>query len=250
MSNVVAKLEQETNPYADYGKLAASRMVIGLILKFAKGEYTCGADAAEIPIGTRVAALLDTLEIGWKRWQGGRATDSITGRVADRFMPPTRRSLGDLDESLWEVDHEGRPRDPWQMQNQIHLVDQGNQQVYQFCTSSAGGKQALAKLCSAYSKEAHLWPGQLPIVELGCDAYMHREKAYGKIRVPTFPIVGWDDEGPYLSAFAEAGGEEPTHAVPVASAALEKPKMSTVTSGPNFKPSGRLSKQLDDDIPF
>ncbi len=34
-------------------------------------------------------------------------------------------------------------------------------------------------------------PDEWPIVELGVGSYAHSNKAYGRIKFPTFEIVGW-----------------------------------------------------------
>jgi hypothetical protein len=48
------------------------------------------------------------------------------GPIAEGYVPPRRDTLGDLDEDAWETDDRGQPRDPWQLTNQIGMVDVGD----------------------------------------------------------------------------------------------------------------------------
>ena len=53
-------------------------------------------------------------------WSAGSAgsdnkpTDQVMGRIAAGYQPPRRNELGDIDPDDWDVDDDGKPRDPWQ----------------------------------------------------------------------------------------------------------------------------------------
>jgi hypothetical protein len=197
MSNEVAKPGQP-NPWEAYGNAAAARMIVGDLLKFSKGDYTAGAYDDEVPLGTKLVAVMDSLQVGWVRWQGNRPTQHIMGPVAGGFQPPSRRDLGDEDEDEWEADDKGERRDPWQFSNYLLLVKPDDHDaVFTFTTSSRGGLGALGELCKTFGKHMRQVPDAYPIVALGAGSYQHSNRSYGRIKYPVFEVVGWTDKGDF-----------------------------------------------------
>jgi hypothetical protein len=92
---------------------------------------------------------------------------------------------------MWETDNDGNPRDPWQFTNHLVLANPDDGQIYTFVTSSKGGLNALGVLCKQYGQAMRQRPNEWPIVELGMGSYAHRDKSRGRIKHPTFKIVGW-----------------------------------------------------------
>ena len=45
--------------------------------------------------------------------------------------------------------------------------------------------------------------GVHPVVSIGQDSYPHPKKEYGRIKYPTFEIVGWVEKGLFLSPDAD-----------------------------------------------
>jgi hypothetical protein len=129
----------ERNAFQQYSDAASRSRIIGKLLKFSKGEYLAGQDNEEIAEGTRLVVNMDELMVGFQKWEGGKPADSEMGRVAEGFRPPKRADLGDLDESRWETDDRGQPRDPWQLTNVVVLKAADGDQIYTFATSSKGG---------------------------------------------------------------------------------------------------------------
>src|SRR5258706_1354132 len=179
----------ENDPFLQYSK-AGGGTIVGELLKFAKGDYLAGQDNREIQIGTRLVANMDTLETGWMYWADGKPTESRMGLVAEGFAPAWRKDLGDLDKSLWAHDDKNEPRDPWQRTENIQFADRDGK-IYTFSTSSVGGRNALRDLCGDYAHGRRQHPKDHPVIELGVDSYMHSNKQLGKIKTPTFVIVGW-----------------------------------------------------------
>lgn len=177
-----------SDPFSSYG---AKVGVQGTFLTFKNGEYLAGQDGTEIPIGTRVAVNMQGLRTGWRRWFKDELTDDLTELLTDQVPLKQRNELGDLDESLWEKDDKGNLRDPWQFTNVIEFVNSDGE-TFIYSTGSKGGVGAIGKLCKAYGKEYRQRPGQVPIVTLDRDFYMH--KKHGKTYFPVFTIVDWADE--------------------------------------------------------
>ena len=199
------------NAFLSYSEAAAGNSIVGDLLKFSKGDYTYGRDGRDMRVGTRLIANVADLKVGHVRWQDGRPVDTVMGRLAGGFVPASRSSLGDTDQSLWEVDPvSGQPRDPWQPTNTLLFRSEKSEQLYTFSTSSKGGISAIGKLCGEYGKRMRSHPNEIPVVALEVDAYNHPNRALGRIKVPKFNVVAWVDKGVFDEALAanQAAAEE------------------------------------------
>jgi hypothetical protein len=198
------------DPFSSYGARVGQT---GLFLTFKNGEFLAGQNAEEIAIGTRLAANVAGLRIGWKRWFGGQVTDDLLVPLVEQQPLQPRNTLGDLDQQLWERDEKTKvPRDPWQLTNELIMVDAEGQE-YIYATASKGGIGAIGRLCKEYGKLYRQKPGMVPIIALGNDHYMHKE--FGKTYVPEFQIVDWADETSLQAIESEAAPAiEPPKPVP------------------------------------
>jgi len=158
-------------------------------LAYVKGKWKLGRDKIEVN-GTQWAARVDWTLGGWVRWFDGRITDYRLGYVADRYMPPKRDELGDLDEEKWEWGNYGR--DPWQLAWSLPLFNQVSGEEVLYSTDTMGGKDALAALLTAYADRVDSSPADgkiLPVIELGTSSYRHPQR--GEIHVPVLDIIDW-----------------------------------------------------------
>ena len=207
-SNAIARPEDAYDPYAAYG--AEASRSIGTLLKFAKGHWTSGQEAVPVPVGTRVFVNMAGIRVGWMRWQDGKPTEEQMVLMAMGEKPPKRSELGDHDKEMWELDKEGRPRDPWQFTNELPLLTEDGEE-WTFSTSSKGGINAIGELCIAYSKGRKMKPeGSVPVVEIGVSSYKHSDKTYGVIYTPVLRLVDWVDATRILGAPDDA--QEPEQA--------------------------------------
>lgn len=179
------------DPYAAYGQEAASGG--GDFLKFAKVEWQRGQNNDEVPLGTRFAANMAELSIGWIRWAEGKPADRKFGLLAHGHKVEARDALGYTDHADWEIDKDGKPIDPWSFTNELPVADPETGEQLTMSMSSKGGIGAIGNLCKAYGKEYRQRDGQVPIIELGRDSYIHKE--YGKLYVPVVSIVDWVENG-------------------------------------------------------
>lgn len=186
------------NPFEAYGNSVSNRSITGQLLKFNKGDWLYGEDNEELDAGTNLVADMDTLNIGWIRWQDNKPDQQIMGRIVDRFKPPRRAELGDTDEETWEIDNQGKARDPWQFSNYLMLKVPGepraedDSNIFTLAGSSKGLLGAIGELCKAYGQAMRAHPDENPVIELGVDSYNHPNKEYGRIKVPVLKIVGWE----------------------------------------------------------
>lgn len=203
------------DPFSSYGAKVGTQ---GTFLTFKNGEYLAGQDAKEIPVGTKMAANMPGLRIGWRRWYGDQLTDDLTELLLEQAPMKRRDELGDSDPVMWEKDNSGKPRDPWQLTNVLEFVD-GEGESYLYATGSKGGIGAIGRLCKEYGKLYRQRPGQVPVVELGRDFYMHKE--FGKTYFPVFTIADWVDENS-LDAIGRSGEEPAPEPDPVKPLAATK----------------------------
>jgi hypothetical protein len=148
-----------------------------------------------VPLGTEYVAHAGQLAFSWIKFLGNQVIERRQGRAADRFVPPEREELGDLDESRWERDDRGNPKDPWTFQHLMPFENPETGEVVIFATSSIGGKIVTERLAQEYAKRARRTGSRaLLIIKLGCTEM--RTKSYGDVKRPHFEIVGWENETP------------------------------------------------------
>lgn len=183
------------NPFLAYGEAQNQRAIVGQLLKFSKGDFLAGQDEEEVPEGSQFIANMDEMLAGWVRWEANKPTDHVMGKVSDGYQPPRRNELGDTDKEQWELDAQGKPRDPWQFSNYLLLKSNDKKGVlytlYTFTTSSRGGLNALGDLCKVYGQAMAQHPDEYPVIALSVNAYDHPNRAFGRIKVPTFKLVSW-----------------------------------------------------------
>jgi hypothetical protein len=213
----------------------------GTFLKFTKGDWTLGEDDKLVPADFRFIVNLEECYVGWVRWWDGKptpppggSTAHLIGRVIDRYRPPPRSALGELDENLWEKQN-GKPRDPFTFTVYLAMRGVNDDEVICFTSGSKGGLKAVNKLIRRYDRIQHLqkYKGKMPIVCLDQETYVHDE--FGKIPNPKFNVVGWEfwDE------------EEPPDDAPQQQRAVEH------TADPDdASQQRRVAGDLDDEIPF
>jgi hypothetical protein len=186
------------NAFESYGQQMSMTSITGTLIKFNKGDWVTGDDE-DLEEGTELVANMDALMVGWIKWIDQRPAEQIMGPVAEAYQPPRRSELGDTDQSQWEQDQDGRPRDPWQLSNYIVMKEPGQDaseaNLYTFATSSKGGLGALGALCKVYGKEMRTRPDDYPIVKLGSDHYNHA--TFGRTYVPVFDVIGWEPKAQF-----------------------------------------------------
>ena len=248
MANDISK-RNETLPstntetsYLAYANSVASSRIVGKLLKFTKfGEFLAGDEGEEVPMGTELIVHGEEMYVGWQKWEDSRPVDHIMGRLCDGFEPPKRAELGDLDQSLWEVDDNEKARDPWQNSAYTIMYDPKAGQIYTFATSSKGGHKANGTIAKAYGQRARMAPEMFPVIRLNWTEYDHSNPRYGKIRNPVFDVIGWTDRSKVDTALQAAVGEATAQAEADQEAAdyyEEKPAPKQVAK-PERKPPQR-----------
>jgi hypothetical protein len=179
------------DPYEALAANLSQPGMSGTPLKFSKGRWFSGRGNEELDVGgQQLVADLDNLMTGWRRWWEQRITDQVVGVVAENFKPPQRNDLGDLDDSKWERDPTGKPKDPWQFGFFLRLVDPETDEAFAWSATSHGAKRAVGDLVKAFTRRRKKHPAEcIPLIRLSTDFYKHQ--AYGRVDTPLLEIVGW-----------------------------------------------------------
>jgi len=209
MSSEVATLQP--NPFESYANAMSTNRIVGELLKFVKGDYFAGQQAREIPLATKFVAIMDQLMIGWVKWHDHIPVNSAMGLLTEGYKPQRRSELDDNDKARWETDDEtGEPQDPWQFTNYLILADPNTKELYTFAASSQGALGAVGELCKEHGKHMREKPDKYPVIELGVGSYLHRNKAYGRIKFPILKRVGWVNKAPFVQALEGTSGTAST----------------------------------------
>jgi hypothetical protein len=195
---------RERDPFEVYADSIRPGYILGKLLKFSKGDYLLGEGAEPVDQGSVVVAAIDQLLIGWTRWENGKPVEHRMVLVASGQTPLRREDLGYLDQSKWETDNDGKPRDPWQYTAYLLLLSVTGD-LLTFSTSSQGGHGAISKLSRAYAHHRRKAPDELPRISLKSDSYMHQDRSLGRIKTPLFELVGWEAKDRVVAALAATG---------------------------------------------
>jgi hypothetical protein len=201
-----------TDPFEAFADRVAPRYIIGDLLRFSKGDYLAGESGRNVPAGSIFTAAVEELMAGWVKWSDSKPAEHIMVRVADGAPLPKRNELGDNDETKWETDANGNPRDPWQFTNYLPMMNEAGE-LFTFTTSSHGGINAIGILARRYGNHRKRHPNLLPLIALGVGSYAHKNRDYGRIKFPQLTPAGWVPNAKFLEALAAAGiiAADPAH---------------------------------------
>lgn len=201
-----------TDPYAAY---AAKFGGGGLFLSFKDNEFRYGQNKDVLPFGTQLVANMAGLKQGWKCWVNNQCIDDRTELVSSGIRHATRSELDRQDQDMWERNRENKPIDPWVMTHEIELVDIDSGQAYAFASGAKTYIRAIADVVGKWHAHRRMYPGQVPVIELSSNWYMHSDPKVGKTYVPVLKIVGWTDEdNPSLADAADGGSGQAEEELP------------------------------------
>jgi hypothetical protein len=200
MSNEVATTNRNAGYVARYADAAGDPYtnfasesgpgIQGTRLSCAKGDWTAGADKTPVPAVAKFLALVPTSSRGWVKWMGSQLVDARHNLVVDNVPMLNRYALGDTDESQWERNPDGSPRDPWGKDYRFVLVSMAPPHAeFTFIGSSHGARVALQDLCRSYGADRQRYPDAFPVVSLAVSS--RQTQSYGTIKGPKFVVEGW-----------------------------------------------------------
>ena len=207
-------------PQQAYLDEIAPASLVGRQIKATKDVMFATADNGEPVADTDdYAALCDQTMIGFIKFNGeGNPPDYRMGLLYDGFILPSLNTLGDRDQTKWEIGLDGKPQDPWR--HFIYLVLQRTDtgEMFTYTTSSVTGRRAVGNLLRHYDRMQKTHPDFYPVVRLKTGGFNHRDERVGWVPVPVFAVVS------------------------------RMPKDGTAT--PDTPPSTPPVNDMDDQIPF
>jgi hypothetical protein len=170
----------------------APASIVGRLIKFSKdGKFVTPDDEAEVSEETDFTALVDQTLIGWIKFNGeGEAPDQVAGLLYDGFILPPRDTLGDTDQTKWELGLSGAPADPWQHRICIVLQNVKTSELFTYTTSSITGRRACGNLLRHYDRMQKTHPHCYPIVRLKAGGFNHRDPRVGWVPTPVIAAIG------------------------------------------------------------
>lgn len=218
-AQLVPRPAQTKNAFEAYADGVAPETIVGELLKFSKGDLVAGKDNRPVPFGICYVANMDAMLGGWVKWKGGKPVAHALVRIADGLLPPERETLGDLDEDAWEVDSDGRPRNPWQKINYLVLADPEGK-LFTFAISGSGLREVGA-LARAYARHAD--KSAFPLIKISCGSYQHSDRSIGRVKFPEVNIDGWAPKEKFFGTASELPAKPASKAVTSTADANEPP---------------------------
>jgi hypothetical protein len=177
------------------------------MIKFNSGNWTI-SDVA-VPGTARFVIYPDQVAHSWTHFADGKAVSEISAVVADdedgdvelRIVSGKgREDLGHDDQTKWDCDASGKPRDPWVYGFALPMTNAETGAAVTFKIASVGGMAAIAGQVASFSRNRHLGH---PIVTLSAGSYKNK-KYGGYTSFPVFVEAGFD--APPAAARGPNGG--------------------------------------------
>jgi hypothetical protein len=170
----------------------APASIVGRMSKFSKdGLFITRDDGKPMSNTAPYVALCDQTLVGRMKFNGnGERPDRHMGLLYDGFVPPARETLGDTDESKWEIGLDGQPADPWQHHIYLVLQNTETQELFTFVTSSKTGRRAVGNLLKHYDRVSKTDASFYPLVNLEVGGFKHSDPRVGWVATPVFAVVG------------------------------------------------------------
>jgi hypothetical protein len=149
-------------------------------------------DPLPLEEGDTFIFLSDQIWGGWIKFarDGETPPTRVQGLLTDGFRLPPRDTLGDTDESQWEIGLSGKAEDPWKHQIIILLQKIGADELYSFIATNPTSRGAVTDLINHTQRRKRSGKDDFPIVRLGTSSFERREPPKVKVWKPCFAIVG------------------------------------------------------------
>src|SRR5262249_18599127 len=166
--------------------------IVGRMIKFSKeATFVTPDDGNEVSPDQDFIALCDETWVGWVKFNGpGEPPDRIGGLLYDGFILPERDTLGDTDQSQWEIGLDGKPDDPWQHHMYLVLQQADTRELFTFVTGCPTGRRAVGNLLKHYNRLRRSSPDEVPVVRLRQGGFKHKESRVGWVSTPVFVVFG------------------------------------------------------------
>jgi hypothetical protein len=240
MSNALAKHKTAAERLDALSRSASNVTLI----KYNSGNWTI-ADLP-VPPDTEFVLYPDKVSHYWTHFADSKVVTEIIAIVADdeegdvelRIVKGRgRENLGYDDQTKWEPDSSGKPRDPMVYGFALPMRNVKTGAVVMFKSASVGGMGAIAGQVASFNHNKHLG---YPIVTLSTSSYKNKKHG-GYTSFPVFVNVGYDTPpAPVIAGRSPNGGDGP------GVIGASKADGHVITSDHAV----RIDRDMDDDIAF
>ena len=193
-ANTAVAVPDTRTPIQQYLDLVAPASIVGRLVKFdsKRGTFVTHDDDEAIGDDIDFTVLADQTLVGWVRFHGeGEPPDKKMGLLFDdNFTMAPRSSLGDDDQTKWELGPDKNPADPWQNFMYLVLQNASTGELFTYTTSSITGRRAVGNLLRHFGRLQKTHPDQYPVVRLKAGSFQHRDKHVGQVNVPVLAVTG------------------------------------------------------------
>jgi hypothetical protein len=176
------------------------------LIKYNSGIWTI-SDVV-VPPAARFVLYPDQVSHSWTHFADAKVVTEISEIVANddegdcelRIVKGNgRENLGYDDQTKWQTDSSGNPRDPWVYGFALPMMNAESGAIVMFKIASVGGMGAIAGQVANYTRNRHLG---YPIVTLSTGSYKNKKHG-GYTSYPVFISAGYDT--PHAPAVANRG---------------------------------------------
>jgi hypothetical protein len=177
---------------ADYLDAISPASIVGRMIKFSKdATFVTPDDGSEVSPDQDFIALCDETWIGFVKFNGpGNPPDRIGGLLYDGYVLPERASLGDTDQSQWEIGLDGQPDDPQKHHMYLVLQQADTRELFTFVAGNKIGRRAVGNLLRHYNRLRRSGSDEVPVVRLRKGGYPHKDDRVGWVDTPVFVVFG------------------------------------------------------------
>jgi hypothetical protein len=146
----------------------------------------------KVPPGSTFVVLVSGITHGFIRFHGeGEKPTIVETRACDNSPDVTREELGDLDPAKWESGLDGTPRDPFQEQFCVPMVDRnGGGEVFRFVARNGASIRAVRRLLGVIGYHPNGRAGWLPVIKIGAVTYFNR-RFKRDMPKPVLGVIDW-----------------------------------------------------------
>jgi hypothetical protein len=192
MPNTAVAVPDNRNGVQRYLDEIAPASIVGRLIKFGKdGKFITNDDGEPIGDDVDFIALCDQTLIGYVKFNDeGAPPDRHMGLLYDGFVMPDRTSLGENDQSKWEIGLDGKPADPYQHHVYLVLQRGDTTELFTYAASSLTSRRAVGNLLRHYDRLQKTHNDMFPVIRLKTGGFQHRDERVGWVHVPVFAVVG------------------------------------------------------------
>jgi hypothetical protein len=160
----------------------------GAAFRFVDGKYFYAGGREALPANTQLVAV--GMLTAWQKWVDQELVEIRITRDGEHHV--SREALPDDDPTLWPLDKDGKPSDPWADARYVYFVHPVSAAEFTFYTSTWGGRIAVSQLKAQIQTVRRMHPQAVPLVTF---ASATMPTKHGPRPRPRFDVIEWRNTG-------------------------------------------------------